>query len=271
MRRRGGEQTLSLFAFQDIITGVAGVMLFILMLLVVQLALPAARQIEAAIAAAPPARPRASADDVQRVERLRQELSETQTRIDTLFQIQSLDPVKSLRDRQTSLNQANARRDELNRQIAELENRLRGSPASDQRRRREAETMVAMQDEMASMRALIEDTTTGQTISFHAANERGLWMIDVRATRTRLMLVERPGEGVTLDHAADIDIDELARRITDRLRQLGAGPKLVVLLRPSAADLTTGLLDALRSSGYITALELLDERTRLIAGENSRG
>ena len=38
-RRKSNSQPLSLFAFQDIITGVAGVMLFILMLLVVQLAL----------------------------------------------------------------------------------------------------------------------------------------------------------------------------------------------------------------------------------------
>ena len=37
MRRRRREQTITLFAFQDIITGVAGVMLFILLLLVVQL------------------------------------------------------------------------------------------------------------------------------------------------------------------------------------------------------------------------------------------
>ena len=44
MRRRRREQTVNLFAFQDIITGVAGVMLFILLLLVVQLSLRLATQ-----------------------------------------------------------------------------------------------------------------------------------------------------------------------------------------------------------------------------------
>jgi hypothetical protein len=38
-RRKAPEKTFSLFAFQDIITGTAGVMKFILMLLVVQLAI----------------------------------------------------------------------------------------------------------------------------------------------------------------------------------------------------------------------------------------
>jgi len=39
--RNAPENALSLFAFQDIITGTAGVMLFILMLLLVQLAIQA--------------------------------------------------------------------------------------------------------------------------------------------------------------------------------------------------------------------------------------
>jgi hypothetical protein len=46
MGRRRNDNALSLFAFQDIITGVAGVMLFILLLLVVQLAIPAAQKIQ---------------------------------------------------------------------------------------------------------------------------------------------------------------------------------------------------------------------------------
>ena len=46
-RSRGDEAPLSLFSFQDIITGVAGVMLFILMLLVIQLAIQSQKQLKA--------------------------------------------------------------------------------------------------------------------------------------------------------------------------------------------------------------------------------
>lgn len=268
MGRRRQENALSLFAFQDIITGVAGVMLFILLLLVVQLAIPAAQKIQAKHADGPMF-PVASDTDIDRLEKMKAQLAELRVTTEDLFAIQSLRPEATLAELKDSLDQALNRKDRLNQEANNLIDKLNSTKAQ-KRSDRTANDIASMQDELDAIEAELERLQSGRLIAFQSSDAMpDVWLVDVRGKSTEFMKLQDPSKTGSIRFSDQIETDQLARKLKDFLTDQKASLSVVLLIRPSAAGRASELLMAMQAQGYRIALELLDSETQIVQSTSS--
>ncbi len=263
MGRRRNDNALSLFAFQDIITGVAGVMLFILLLLVVQLAIPAAQKIQEKQADAP-LFPVAAREDVERLEELRAELAELRQKTEDLLQVQTMRPGATLDELKRKLDSLNQQQQTLVDEIRSLREKIQ-SPQSRAASEQIARSVEQLQRELGDVKAEIEQLADGDFISFQsAANMPDVWLIDVRNESAEFLRLQNPTEIERVEFDADISAARLATQLTRELKLKNAGTSVVVLLRPSAAGRGSELLMQMQAAGYRVALELLNSETQIM-------
>ncbi len=269
MRRRRRENTLSLFSFQDIITGVAGVMLFILLLLVVQMTLRAATtpndqfgDIIQEVASEPP--PSQQPVDLTELRQMQRELEEMRRRSAELMDMTEaeLDAlVKAAREELDALMEDAA---EKKSQAETLDSQLASSETSDQEK--------ATLDQRNKLRQQVQQLeqqrskhVQGKLVAFKAASSgvRELWIIDMRGTETSVFNVNSPEEAMTIEYERYAPAMEVVGSIRDQLQQRTKVRDVVLLLRPSIAGVGSEIMAAFQLSGYRVALELLDEDTQV--------
>ncbi|WP_417730511.1 hypothetical protein [Rosistilla oblonga] len=271
MRRRKQDAALSLFAFQDIITGVAGVMLFILMLLVVQLALQTAKAAQAqtashnetksdtTIATAEPITDRSDELFLKRAE-LKRLRSQTAAILDVdILHIDSQmdDLAAELADLQRRQKALVDRRDILKKQADQME-------AAPQSRDMRQEIEELQRDREALDRQLSRwRDQTWVSFSLRDSDDKQFWLADVSDTTIELYLVSKPQDRQQIRWRLLDSASSMADKIDDAIDRKVSN-RLVVIVRPSAAGFTDELLDALRGKNLQLALELLDAKTRLI-------
>jgi small-conductance mechanosensitive channel len=264
--RRKTENALNLFAFQDIITGVAGVMLFILLLLVVQLTIRTAEAAAEFEQSPPPSEPDPNNDHNE----------------DKLRQLQ--DELKRLRQRGAGLLQAEA--SNLDAQISDAEQELHDLMSDAEDQKAEAESL---QSQMASiettqqkstvlarrnaLRRKLEELETeqemhagGKLVAFKSESSgvQELWIVDMRGNQADIFNVESPVDAVKVQYGRFDPAFQIVGSIRDKLQEQTKVQDVVVLLRPSVAGSGSELLDAFRGAGFRAALELLDEDTRVV-------
>ncbi|TWT91842.1 hypothetical protein [Neorhodopirellula pilleata] len=270
MGRRRQENALSLFAFQDIITGVAGVMLFILLLLVVQLAIPAAQKVRSERTDGP-LFPVASDSDIEHLEQLRERLASLRSQTEDRLEVQSIGADATLRELHKRLDETLARQQDLNRDTESLAEQITTNASSDEFQRVERE-VESMQNELAVIEAELQRFAGGEFITFRATDSRAdVWLVDVRRRSAELMSLQDPSNNDRMEFEESIEPPTLAKRIAERLRQNQGSLSVVLLFRPSAAGGASELLRAMRSLGYNVALELLDSETQIIQQPSDRG
>lgn len=262
MTRRRQDAALSLFAFQDIITGVAGVMIFILMLLVVQLMIRTAQAKVDSPATFRSSVPAASPEDLQRLDRLKQELASLQQQSSASLQASSPDLDEELAAARRRLADLVASTQASRKTSSELRTRSREINAAIDSQQREVDALTseieALQDEQSRWQS-------GRMVAFTAAEpeNQGLWMVDIRRTSAQIFDIRKPKAASRITFAGEADVSDIVAKIASQLRTQTNSRSLVVLLRPSSARRGTELLLTLQRQGFRVALELLDAETQV--------
>jgi hypothetical protein len=274
MRRRRQEQALSLFAFQDIITGVAGIMLFILMLLVVQLALHTAKATDSKNALPPSENMNTIVIPVDRsleLAQLQSALSAIQTQTSKLLDLnfsqyeslsnRVLDDLKSLQLRSAA---ARERLSALDRQSNEADNK-KATAASG----RTAADLEAIKQDLD---AQLDEWKSKSRVSFTTddSKETDVWLADVNRFAVDVVRFSSPENQEVIAIRKGTQPGEIASKISSAISKLLGSEvnkfksiRLVVLIRPSAAGFASELLGELRNLDLEIALELLDAETQI--------
>lgn len=265
MGRRRRENTLNLFAFQDIITGVAGVMMFILLLLVVQMTLrtaTASTELAELKPDAPPAEP--MADEAEKLRQMQRELEALRQRGAELLRADGGDLNAKIAKAKAELEELMGDAAEQKSQAEAIFSQMSSKETSTQK----ASTL----DKRNSLRRRLEQLEEeeiqhagGKLVAFKAASSgvRELWIVDMRATRATIFNVESPRDSVTVTYERFEPTTKIVQLIRSRLGELTKVRNVVVLMRPSIAGPGSEMLDAFRRAGLNVALELLDEDTRV--------
>jgi hypothetical protein len=265
MGRRRRENTLNLFAFQDIITGVAGVMMFILLLLVVQMTLRAATASTELAELKPDATPaEPMADEAEKLRQMQRELEALRQRGAELLRADG-------GDLNAKIEKAKAELEELMGDAAEQKSQAEAifsQMSSKETNTQKASTL----DQRNALRRRLEQLEEeeiqhagGKLVAFKAASSgvRELWIVDMRATRATIFNVESPRDSVAVTYERFELTAKIVQSIRSRLQELTKVRNVVVLMRPSIAGPGSEMLDAFRRAGLNVALELLDEDTRV--------
>jgi hypothetical protein len=265
MRRRRRDNTLSLFAFQDIITGVAGVMLFVLLLLVVQLALrtaTASTELGGDVDPISPETPQIKPppDARQELQQMREELERSRQRNSELLVAEASDLDAEIEAARTELEELMGDAAAKKSRAEEIQSQLASSETDEQRTSTIAERN-ALKSRLQELEQEQLKHAGGKLIAFKAASAgvAELWIIDIRATAATIFNVASPQDAVTVTYERFEPPTLMAQSIRSGLGKQTQVRNVVVLLRPSIAGPGTEILDALRSTGLRVALELLDE------------
>jgi hypothetical protein len=275
MRRcRSDNSGLGLFAFQDIITGVAGVILFILMLLVVQLTIQSSR-------AKPSALPDYPAIDSGRLvsqsemdelelllSRKRQQYNGIKAKIDLVLDAKVSDIQQVMEQGRARVAQLRSELESLKEKRSKIQQANRNLITNDSSQTILQEIQELEQEIRETEAEILEwkdSTRVNYQTDVRASN---LYLFDVHSSHVS-MTVLPPGE---TDHRIVIgpndDYQVVASAIKERYDSLPNGNRdsarrIIVLIRPSAAEFGLELAQELRESGFTVALELLEAKAEL--------
>ncbi|TWU05761.1 hypothetical protein [Stieleria varia] len=272
MRRRKREQTITLFSFQDIITGVAGVMLFVLLLLVVQLtirtAAAAAKQDDDAVVVPEP--PVSETEIAEaRYEELEQSLQEMKTQLDELRQQSEalLHAAESNLDDKIAQTQAEIDElirlaDEQKRQAEQLAADIAAQEVSEQRESI-LERRGELQKKLETLEAERQRHAKGKLVAFRTASNQNvpMWVVDLRDLHADLFDVTDPSTVTSLDFERKDPPGVVMTQVASKLKEKTKSRNIILLLRPSVAGAGVLYMEAFRAVGFNVALELLDEDT----------
>ena len=281
-RRKAPENALSLFAFQDIITGTAGVMLFILMLLVVQLAIQAtAKQSDtsdsgAAVSEILTTTTRLSSADIQKLQNRLEEL------LKSIEQVQRQDPNTMLQKTSALVIEYGKIQAQLS--VAEVETNAMTEvlEARKSSQTTAGEKEKSMLGKLSQMESELSEIENHPQVNFTVPEAKaGMFLIDVGESeiqiiepapmprslpadplavpppeRRKTSLPYKPGEDVTTIVRSIRAAVEAMRPISDKNKGLDC----LLVIRPQAAGLANKLIDELYEIGdWRIALELLDK------------
>jgi len=281
-RRKAPENALSLFAFQDIITGTAGVMLFILMLLVVQLAIQATEKQSdtsdsgAAVSEILTTTTRLSSADIQKLQNRLEEL------LKSIEQVQRQDPNTMLQKTSALVIEYGKIQAQLS--VAEVETNAMTEvlEARKSSQTTAGEKEKSMLGKLSQMESELSEIENHPQVNFTVPEAKaGMFLIDVGESeiqiiepapmprslpadplavpppeRRKTSLPYKPGEDVTTIVRSIRAAVEAMRPISDKNKGLDC----LLVIRPQAAGLANKLIDELYEIGdWRIALELLDK------------
>ncbi|MDV6031140.1 MAG: hypothetical protein F9B45_13755 [Phycisphaera sp. RhM] len=273
MRRRRREQTVNLFAFQDIITGVAGVMLFILLLLVVQLSLRLATQAaelqekladDSSKTTATPPPDEAMEDPFQDLEQLEQQLKQLRRDNQELLDATARDLDGDIQAAQSELAELVRQADETKTLAEKLQQQVASQQMSQQRkeilelRERLREKLESLKQEQVLHRG-------GKLVAFKttASPSRPMWVVDLRDTYAELFDVLQPADVTTVSYDREQLPMQTVAQVSDVLAEKTQTRSIILVLRPSVAGAGAVLISDFRQAGFNLALELLDEDSEI--------
>lgn len=278
-RRRRVENGLSFFAFQDIITGVSGVMLFILILLVVQLVTQVVRNNEVTESKQTPTVD--SSIDQEDVDELTRLLSRKQNvfdsnakRLELLFELDSS-------NLSSNIAQQKVQREELQLELASIQERHTSAAAlhRESSARNPAQTILEEIDKLnATLRETEEEslewkdssrvsytaTVTVPNLYLFDVHQREVRMLQLPITERRhIFRIGQDAKGDSIANSIDREYSEIPREKQDPQK------RIVVLIRPSASQFADDLIQHLKILGFEVALELLEAKAELFKTSNT--
>ncbi|NMC21629.1 MAG: hypothetical protein GYA33_14560 [Thermogutta sp.] len=252
--RRGGGPTISLFSFQDIITSVMGILLFIALLLALQLVHAAVRVQEAAETAPP-------AEEIQRLERKKAELEEELQRMRQASQDYaqiSPEGVAALRRHV----------EESAERLREIEERTKKEFARGNEEMREGSGELAslkqideqLDRDLARVDARLRRVGMMKELTFRVSGFEGSnrYVLDLGPNAWKITRLSPTGEPTPLVEWRGA----IAERKSQALRwcdQRDGGDYVFLLVRPSAMREADEILDRLRERGIPRGFEPLGE------------
>ena len=270
MRRRSREQTITLFSFQDIITGVAGVMLFILLLLVVQLTLRSAVALEnetpKETSAPTPVETQAAVQSFpemqQDLEQMREELEQLKIQNEALMRASSRNLDAEIRAAQNAINDLIRAGDETKDQAKQLADDIASQEVS-QQRKNILDRKQKLKNELEQLAEQEQRHASGKLVAFKTTNKSSgpMWVVDLRDMRASLFDVQAPSKVIDVAYQREMPASAIVGQIKKKLQESSKTRNIILLLRPSVAGRGNEFMDSFRSGGFRVALELLDEDT----------
>ncbi|QEG01244.1 hypothetical protein Mal15_53200 [Stieleria maiorica] len=276
MRRRRSEQAVNLFAFQDIITGVAGVMLFILLLLVVQLSLRLATQaaemqaeltVDPSVARASTTPPAELVEDpAQDLIALQNELKNLRRDNQALLDATERDLDAEIQAAQSELAEIVRRAEATKSQAEQLQQQVAAGEMSDERKQI-LELRERLREQLDSLKQEQVLHRSGKLVAFKttATPSRPMWVVDLRDTYAELFDVLDPGDVTAVSYDRNQLPMMVVRQIRDVLSEKTKTQSIILVLRPSVAGAGAVFLSEFRDAGFHLALELLDEDSQITA------
>ena len=257
---------MNLFAFQDIITGVAGVMLFVLLLLIVQMAI---RTASASTEFGEPVKePTASQaqqplPDLGRLEELQEELKLLRRRGAELLAAENENLEADLNAAEAELKSLIGDADAKKVIAEQIASQVAGEVS--QKKGTAQQHRDALQQKLEELEYEQSEHEGGKLVTFKAASSglRELWLVDLRGSSAAIFNVEDPSDVTRVSFAPLSPAIMAVHAIRAELQERTKVRSIVVLMRPSVAGSGPEFLAAFRSAGYQVALELLDEDTRV--------
>lgn len=288
-RSRGDEAPLSLFSFQDIITGVAGVMLFILMLLVIQLAIQSQKQLKAKSQMAteidpnqpvPSVQPSSSKNPISeaQLQAIERELQREMESVRFARENDSKSMLSMSRNLSSRLNQTQRTLLELassNQRMEQSQAARSESTATDLQRVSQLEARVAALD------SKLQDLGSHPRVNFVVpVAKAGMFLIDVQDGKievkeptknlenptTNDALAQKGPErrSISIDYRHSDDLTILTKKIEEVIDSINERKRkdeidILLIIRPAAAGEASELISLLSSvKGWSVALELLE-------------
>lgn len=262
--RRGGGPAISLFSFQDIITSVMGILLFIALLLALQLVQAAARVQEIATETGP------TDDEVRSLEQKKAELEE---------ELQQM--TQASQDyREISPEAAAALRrhvEELAERLREIEERTEKEFARGNQEMREGADEIAamtrqieqLDRELARVDAELRRVGMMKELTFTISGfeDSNRYVLDLGPNAWTVMRLSRTGDAALLQRWTGGTAERMSQAF-GWCDKRSAGDYVFVLVRPSASEAARQILHWLRSRGIPRGFEPLgeDQQFHLISG-----
>ncbi len=273
MRRRRSRQTLTLFAFQDIITGVAGVMLFILLLLVVQLTIRTAAAVEESNIPTdqkPEQTTDASADAsvyltaLSDLQQAKEKLNELRRQNDKLLKANRKNVDAEIRAVESELAELIREADQRKAQ-SEAMMRQAESQNADPERQAILEQRNELNQKLEQLRKERQRHGSGKLVAFKSSSQsdQNLWVVDLYDVRALLFSLTNTEEVIEIRFERETEAAAVSQLIKDRLAEQTRQRRVVLVLRPSIAGKAMEVMAAMRGDGFQFALELLDEDTMI--------
>ena len=280
MGRRINGPSVSFFAFQDIITGVAGVMLFILMLLVVQLALQKSQA-----ASAPSQQPPEFSEQErlqqqqqqQRLEELAQWVDRKKTetlankeRINLLLDVQVQNVDNQIRVLQTSQQKLNNQVNEGKTKLDQLQSENKKSQANNPARTM-MEKIEALRKELESASNEILEWQDESRVNYKSdSTVKNLYLYDVHGSYFTMSKLAADMQKRKFSYGSSDASSQIALKMVQEYERLpnsmkDAERRIVVLFRPSAAKYGSEVVRELRKLGFEVAMELLEAKAELFS------
>ena len=257
---------MNLFAFQDIITGVAGVMLFVLLLLVVQMAIrtaSASTEFGEPVKEPVASQAQQSLPDLGRLEELQEELKRLRRRGAELLAAENVNLKADLKAAEAELKFLIGDADAKKVMAAQIESQVAGEVR--EKKGTAKQQRDALQQELEELEREQSEHEGGNLVAFKAASSgvRELWLVDLRGSSAAIFNVESPADVTRVSFEPLSPAIIAVHAIRAKLQERTKVRSIVVLMRPSVAGAGPEFLSAFRSAGYQVALELLDEDTRV--------
>lgn len=279
-RRKSNGQPLSLFAFQDIITGVAGVMLFILMLLVVQLALQKSQAASAQTQQPPESSEQERLQQQQQqqqleeltqwVDRKKTETLANKERINLLLDVQVQNIDNQIRVLQTSQQKLGNQFSEGKTKLDQLQSENKMSQANNPARTT-MEKIEALRKELESTSDEILEWQDESRVNYKSdSTVKNLYLYDVHGSYFTMSKLAAEMQKRKFSYGSSDTSSQIALKMVQEYERLPNGMKdaerrIVVLFRPSAAKHGSEVVRELRKLGFEVAMELLEAKAELFS------
>lgn len=253
-RRRLATTQLSLFAFQDIITCVMGVMLLLTLILCLQLTTTSVASHDQRAAAT-------VADLRQREKQLQEELRQlraTAQARQALLNSGAVNDTRILRDSVREANFENSRAQEVaakeRAEQATANARLEDMRAEQLRRQQEEEEIRQLRQQNQRLGDAVARYEAGQRIIYnsHSSSSQRCWLVECNSERDfRAAPIGESQVPLTFTSATDAE--------AWMLKVCGRGDALMLLVKPDSADVFDPITTTLRTQGAAFGFDLLPQ------------
>lgn len=271
MPRRRAQPPFSLFAFQDIITSVTGVMVLMTLLMAVELLQRPFREAEAAAAPQAEDLPARLEEVAAEVEAMRTKLAAKQTE---LADSAGMSPAQ-LRQ---ALAAVQADRASLAERLAQQRNsqavldaaKAKAAGAAPQRAAHQAEE-GRLQRKAVELAAALEDLKRSKRLVFRADSnsDKQAWLVEVDSHGARVGPIGRSAPPATFHHQDPAAVDKaFTAWVRNQDRRTTA---FVLFIKPSGVEAADLLEKSLKGAGYTIGLDLLAEDMTVLDPKTGAG
>lgn len=263
-RRRSSAPPISLFSFQDIITSVSGVLIFLTLIMTLELV---QRQQDS-----PPQKTREIVEDMSQAIAT----AEDEIRVlEATFAKQSAETNKRVSQNQADLQSrkaeigaevrlAGTEVDRLQQELQRARVRAQQAQKVEPHEQQESARIEELAKQTAAIEAKLAELRSKNQLLYAtpSGTNKVAWLMEVTGDRLLIARADQPKAEVVID---DASLDDRIERAADWARKLNAKQEyLVLIIKPSGIEQHPELLDALEETRISIGFDLVEENQTVI-------